>query len=147
MPTRVHHRRRVYATLGAAGAHTYLAVIGAANLLDYTVPTKYEVLQQIADQDYWIWIHACCALLLVASLRAPRKYFSLKRWTAELPFAAVACNTGFTMMFVWAFFNLSWGLTAQRPVSLAGPGLAFFVAFGELILASAWTRGTYDKRR
>jgi hypothetical protein len=147
MPTREHHRARVVSTLGAAAAHVYLSVIGAIGLLDYTVPTVYQVLQSIADQDYWIWIHAGCAALLICSLCHPKKHFHIRSWSTELPLAAFACNVGFTMMFTWAFFNMVWGLSAERPVSLAGPGLAFFVAFGELILATSWTRGTYDKSR
>jgi hypothetical protein len=147
MPSRAHYRARVSATVGAAVIHTYLAVIGWLGLLDYTVPTQYEVLAQIAAQDYWSWIMMGCAIFLLLSLLDPQRHVRIGTHKAELPLAAVAANVGFTMMFVWAFFNLTWGLSADRPVSLAGPGLAFAVAFGELILASAWTRGTYDRSR
>jgi hypothetical protein len=51
------------------------------------------------------------------------------------------------MMFTWAFFNLLWGLSTVRPVSLAGPGLALVAAAGEQLLARRWARGTYDKGR
>lgn len=147
MPTAGHHRARVVSTVGAAAIHAYLAILGWVGLLDYTVPTQYEVLQQIAAQDYWSWIMIGCSVFLLVSLRAPYKHVTFRRHTSELPLAAVACNTGFTMLFVWAFFNLVWGLSAQRPVSLAGPGLAFAVSFGELVLATAWTRGSHDKGR
>ncbi len=147
MPSRAHYRARVSATLGAAATHAFLCVLAAVDLLNYTVPTQYEVLAHIAAEDYWAWIHAGCAVVLCLSLINPGKHIRIRSWTSELPAAAVACNIGFTMMFCWAFFNMVWGLSAERPVSLAGPGLAFAVAFGELILASSWTRGTYDRSR
>lgn len=147
MPTAAHHRGRQLATLGAAGAHTYLGVIGLLDLLNYTVPTPYAVLEQIASEKYWAWIHIGCAVILVCSLGHPYHRPRIKKWRSDLPFASVACGIGFTMMFVWALFNLLWGLSTVRPVSLAGPGLAFIVAFGEQLLANAWVRGTHDKER
>lgn len=147
MPSPAHHRSRAFGTLGAAGAHTYLAVIGFMSLLDFTVPTEYEVLEQIASQDYWSWIHLGCAVTLVLSLWSPYRSLRIRRWHSELPLASIACSIGFTMMFVWALFNMLWGLSATRPVSLAGPGLALIVAAGEQLLANAWTRGTHDRGR
>lgn len=147
MPTRAHHRTRVFSTAAAAGAHGYLATIGALGLLNYTVPTPYAVLEEIAAESYWFWIHAVCSILLLASLRAPYAHPRIRNWYAEVPYAVIACQIGFTMMFCWALFNLLWGLSVERPVSLAGPGLAFIVAAGEQILANAWMRGSHDKGR
>jgi len=147
MPTAAHHRGRVLATLGAAGAHLYLAVIAFAGLLNYTVPTKYEVLQQIAAQDAWAWIMLVCALLLVGSLAAPKHHVQIGAWHSALPLAALACNIGFAMLTTWALFNMLWGMSTARPVSLAGPGMAFIVALGEQLLANAWTRGSHTKVR
>jgi len=147
MPTAAHHHSRVVATYWAAGAHVALGLLAAFHLLNYTVPTKYEVLQQIASQGYWIWIHFACAALLVGSLRIHTSHVHIRSWTSELPASAIACNIGFAMMTTWALFNLLWGLTSQRPVSLAGPALAFVVASGEQLLANAWTRGTHTRGR
>jgi hypothetical protein len=147
MPTAAHHRGRVLATLGAAGAHLYLSVIAFAGLLNYTVPTKYAVLEQIAAQDAWAWIHLGCAALLVGSLAKPLHHIEIRSWRSELPLAALACNVGFAMLTTWALFNMLWGLSTARPVSLAGPGMAFVVALGEQLLANAWTRGTHTKVR
>lgn len=139
-----HHRALLLGTAGVSLAHGYLSVLGFLGLLNYTVPTKYEALDEAAGDQIWAWVHLACAVLLVVSLVGDRR-----GWTARngYPFTALACNIGFAMMFTWAFFNLLWGLTAQRPVSLAGPGLAFVVAAGEQLLANGWMRGSHDKGR
>jgi hypothetical protein len=147
MPTAAHHRARVLGTVWAAGAHAALGVLAVLGLLNYTVPTKYAVLQQIAAQGYWAWIHFGCAVLLVGSLRMPRERIEIRSRKSDLPRSAIACGIGFAMMVTWAFFNLLWGLSADRPVSLAGPALAFVVAAGEQLLANAWTRGTHTQGR
>lgn len=141
MPTAAHHRARVAGTLGAAGAHTFLATIGALDLLNYTVPTKYELVDQVAAEGHWALAHAIIAVVLVVSLR----WGEWRRTPHSMPVPAIACSAAFAIMFTWAFFNLLWGLSAVRPVSLAGPGLAFIVAAGEHLLATAWNRGTYNK--
>jgi hypothetical protein len=143
MPSPAHYRTRVVGTLLAAGAHAYLSLIGAMDLLNYTVPTRYVIVDQVASEHYWVWIHAIVAILLVAVLRRPM----LRRTPESLPVASIACNIAFAMMFTWAFFNLLWGLSTVRPVSLAGPGLALVAAAGEQLLARRWARGTYDKGR
>jgi hypothetical protein len=143
MPTASHYRARVAGTLGAAGAHSYLATIGSLGLLNYTVPTEYSLIDEVAAEPYWAWIHAVVALALVGSLWRP----TWKPLGGDLPVTAIACSLGFAMMFSWAFFNLLWGLSTVRPVSLAGPGLALIVAAGEQLLANAWTRGIHNKGR
>lgn len=147
MPTPAHHRGRVLATTGVAVAHGYLSLIAFNGLLNYTVPTYYSVLEQIASETYWAWIHLVCALLLLGSLRSPLYRLRIRSWSSDLPLAALACSLGFAMLTTWALFNLLWGLSTIRPVSLAGPGLALVVAFGEQLLANAWTRGTYTRDR
>lgn len=147
VPTPAHHRGRVLATVVVAGAHGYLATIGFFGLLNYTVPTQYQVLQEVAAEEYWVWIHFICTLLLIGSLFAPKVRPQLGSWRSVLPLAALSCNIAFALMFSWALFNLLWGLSTHRPVSLAGPGLAFVVALGEQLLANAWTRGTHNKGR
>lgn len=147
MPTDNHHRGRVFATLCVAGAHGYLSLLGFTRLLNYTVPTEYAVLEQVAAQDTWAWVHAGVALLMVVALARPHVKPKIGNHVSYLTAIALACNVGFAFMFSWAFFNLLWGLTVDRPVSLAGPGLAFAVALGEQLLANAWTRGTHDKGR
>lgn len=142
-----HHRGRVLATLCVAAAHVYLSVLGFTGYLSYTSPTKYEVLAQVAAQDTWAWVHAGVALLFFVTLARPHFRPAIGKHTSYLTSIALACNIGFALMFSWAFFHLLWGLTVERPVSLAGPGLAFAVALGEQLLANAWTRGTHDKGR
>lgn len=147
MPTAAHHRSRVVTMSLVAGAHGYLAAIGFTGLLNYTVPTQYEFLEEVAAEAYWSWVHLACAAVLLAALLAPTYRPRIGPWTSELPLAALACSVGFALLTSWALFNLLWGLSAVRPVSLAGPGLALVVALGEQLLAHAWTRGTYDKGR
>lgn len=147
MPTAGHYRSRVVTTAVVACAHCYLAMIGFTGLLNYTVPTRYQFLEEIGAEQYWSWIHLACAAVLLASLTAPTYRPKLGSWTSELPLAALACALGFALLTSWALFNLLWGLSTVRPVSLAGPGLALVVALGEQLLAHAWTRGTYDKGR
>lgn len=142
-----HHRSRVITTVVVAGAHAYLAMIGFTGLLNYTITTKYEFLEQITRQQYWSWIHLACAAMLLASLLAPKHYPHIGPWRSELPLVALACSAGFALLTSWALFNLLWGLSAVRPVSLAGPGMALVVALGEQLLANAWTRGSHDKGR
>jgi hypothetical protein len=147
MPTAAHHRGRVIATVGAAGAHAYLAVLAAVDLLNYTVPTKYAVLTRIAGEDYWAWVHALCALLLVGVLAAPFRRIVVRTHRSEAPLVVIALNLSASFLATWGFFNMLWGLSAERPVSLAGPGLAMVVAAGEHLLANAWMRGTHNKGR
>lgn len=147
MPTAGHHRSRVITTTLVAAAHGYLALIGFTGLLNYTVPTKYEFLEEVAAEPYWSWTHLICGTVILASLIAPTYRPKIGPWTSELPLAALACALGFALLTSWALFNLLWGLSAVRPVSLAGPGMALVVALGEQLLAHAWTRGTYDKGR
>lgn len=143
MLSREHHRLRLFGTLGAIVAHTYLAAIGTVSLLNYTVPSRYSILAEVASDDLWTWLHAICAVVLLVGLHNP---------TRRIPYfgnrlIAVACSLGFAFMLTWAFFNLVWGLTAVSPVSLAGPGLAIVVAAGEQMLAYAWNRGALTKDR
>lgn len=143
MPTPAHHRARVAGTLGAAAAHGYLAVLAATGYLNYTVPTRYRLIDEIASDFLWLWIHAAVVMILLLSLRRPTWQ---PRWP-DAPIAAIACSIAFSAMATWAFFNLLWGLSTVRPVSLAGPGLALVVAAGEHLLANAWIRGTHNKGR
>lgn len=136
-----HHRARIAATLGAAGAHLYLSVLGSIGFLNYTVETRYTLLNDVAADFLWAWIHGAVALLLVASLLKSHTRFR------EMAVPAIACNIGFAAMFTWAFFNFIWGMSTVRPVSLAGPGLAFAVAAGEQLLANAWNREDSTKER
>ena len=136
-----HYRASVAATLGAATAHLYLSVLGFIGFLNYTVGTTYELLNQVAADFLWAWIHGAVALVLVTSLFKAHTRFR------EMSLPALACNIAFAAMFTWAFFNLIWGLSTVRPVSLAGPGLAFAVAAGEQLLANAWNRKASTKER
>jgi hypothetical protein len=145
MPTAQHYRARVLATLGAAGAHIYLAALATVNLLNFTVPSTFPLLAEIGNEDYWIWAQGLSATLLVLSLLSPKQHVVWRSHRSALPITTLACNLGAAMMFAWALFNMVWGLSAARPVSLAGPGLAFVVAFGEHLLALAWARGTYKE--
>lgn len=145
-------RGRVLATLVAAGAHTYLATLGAIHMLNYTVDTTFEVLALAASSEAWTWIHGACAVLLVGAVAyGPEKHLHARwrqlRWRCFFPVGSIACSVSFAMLTTWAFFSMVWGLTTVRPVSLAGPGLAFVVAFGEQLLANAWMRGTHCKGR
>lgn len=143
MPTAAHHRARVVATVGAGAAHAALSFLGAVDLLNYTVPTRYELIDQVAAQPLWTWIHAIIAILLWLTLFRP-----YARWRGDgTRVMSIACSVAFAAMSTWAFFNLMWGLSTVRPVSLAGPVMAFVVAAGEYLLANAWTRGTHDKGR
>lgn len=141
-PSHAHHQSRVFATLGAAMAHGYLATIGSAGYLNFTVPSEYPLLHLMASSHVWTWIHAGVTVVLLSSLHKPYKpcWLGTNR-------AAAACSVGFATMFIWAFFNMLWGLSTISPVSLAGPGLAFAVAAGEQLLAHAWNRGAPTKDR
>lgn len=143
MLSREHHRLRILGTLGAIAAHVYLAAIGTVSLLNYTVPSRYQILGEVASDDLWTWIHAGCATLLTLALFFPH----LRVPPRGNRFPAVACSVGFAFMLTWAFFNLIWGVSAISPVSLAGPGLAIVVAAGEQMLAYAWNRGALTKDR
>lgn len=134
--------------VGAIAAHGYLATLGWLGLLNFTVNTKYPPIAVVANSDLWAWIHTIAALVLVGGL-VHRPYWkpAWRGHVSEIPLAAIACSVGFSAMATWAFFNMLWGVTTTRPVSLAGPGLAFVVAAGEQLLANAWTRGTHDKGR
>ena len=145
-------RSRVVTTLVIAAAHLYLATLAHFDLLNFTQPTVFRVLTQAASTDAWMWIHASVGLLLVAVLLiGPESYPELRwlgrRWTSALPLGSLACSVGFAAMTTWAFFYALWGLTAIRPVTLAGPGLAIVVALGEQLLANAWSRGSTHSRR
>ena len=142
MPTHAHHRARTFATVGAAAAHGYLAILGFIGSLDFTVPSEYALLHELAGAHLWAWVHGAVALLLLTALGKP--YQMCRIGTVR---ASVACSIGFALMLIWAFFNLLWGLSTVRPVSLAGPGLAFIVAAGEQLLAHAWNRGALTKDR
>lgn len=146
MSTLAHYNGRVLATAGAAGAHGYLSVIGAFDLLNFTIPTRYALLEMIASEGYWAWIHAGVAVLLLGSLLAPTAHLRIRCWYSALPLASLACSIGFTMMFSWFLFSMLWGLSTERPVSLAAPGLAFIVAAAEQLLSLGWARGTYNNR-
>lgn len=141
MPTRAHHRSRVAATVGAATAHAYLSLIGVHGYLDYTVATRYTLLEEVAGQHVWAWIHGAVTVILLLTL------FDPYRRVRETPVIFIACSMAFAAMLIWAFFNMLWGLSTVRPVSLAGPGLALVVAAGEQLLAHAWNRGASTRDR
>ena len=143
MPDAAHHRARTAGTIGAAASHGYLAILASNELLNYTVPTRYRLVDEIASDFLWGWMHLLAMLLLIVAAWRPHMWYGGR----HINFAAIACSLGFAFMGTWAFFHLLWGLSATRPVSLAGPGLAFVVAAGEHLLAAAWRRGTYNKGR
>lgn len=147
MPSQGHHRSRVIGTVGAAAAHTYLSVLGLFDYLNFTVNTRYGGLHEAADEEAWAWIHLGVAVFLISSLAWSYHRVRLRGPWEEMTITAVACSVGFAAMFTWAFFNFLWGLTTIRPVSLAGPGLAFAVAAGEQLLAHAWNRGALTRDR
>lgn len=136
-----HHRAHVAATLGAAAAHFYLSVLGVVGFLNYMVETRYTLLNEVAADYLWAWIHGAVAVVLVASM------FKWHTRFREMTLPAIACSIAFAAMFTWAFFNLVWGVSTVRAVSLAGPGLAFTVAVGEQLLANAWNREASTKER
>lgn len=118
--------------------HGYLAVIGFFDRLNYSVPSEYRLIEEVAADRHWSAIHLVLALALLGLLLANRPDW-LSTWH----------NVSFGFVAVWAFFTLLWGLTTPRPVSLASPGLAAFAAVGTAILAHAWRREAerHDKGR
>ena len=142
MPTPAHRRARIFGTVGAAVAHGALAILAQLELLEYTVPTRYPLIDEVASDWVWAWIHALIALGLLVSLKYQDRP---RRDVDSAPWPAVACSVAFAAMVTWAFFNLLWGLSAVRPVSLAGPVLAFVVGAGEHLLAAAWNRGSHNR--
>lgn len=126
-----------------AVAHLYLAALGAVGNLNYTVPSRYTLLQEVANDHLWAWLHALAAVVLLSSLRHPYRHLQ----GFDSPRATIASSFGFSIMAIWAFFNMLWGVSSIRPVSLAGPGLAFIVAIGEQLLAHAWSRGALIRDR
>jgi len=122
---RIAKRMRNLGTVATALVHAYLAIIGVFDRLSYTVPTKYELLQDVASDGSWIPLHGIMAVLLIAG-------FWRVKWESQLASASSA------LMGAWAVFNLLWGISAVQPVSLAAPGLALFVSVGAHVLAASW---------
>lgn len=129
---------RTVGTLSTALAHLLLGYLGFVGLLNYTVRTGDPVLEQAASAGIWRWAHLLVGLGLIGLLFAGRP-----SWLSR------GHNLSTMTLGVWSFFMLLWGLSAERPVTLAVPVLGLFAVVGTQILAHAWMREAerHDKGR
>ncbi len=132
MQAKTRRASRIAATLALVGLHLYLTIIGTFDRLNYTVPTRYRLIEEAADSEIWVGIHLTIAVSLLVGLWHNRGW----EWRA--------CSVSAGFMGAWAFFNLLWGLSVVSPVSLAAPGLAAFAAFGAHVLGLGWLRANEE---
>lgn len=106
-------------------ACAYLGIVGIFGRLNYTVPTTVDMLRSIVNSNLWTAGFLVVAGFVWAAIATNR----LQHQAMQLAFAVIA---------PWGVFNLLWGLSSERPVSLAAPGLALVVAVIAQALALAW---------
>ena len=116
-----------------ASAHVLLAVLGITNKLEFTQRSTFPVLETAASTELWVPIHLVIGIgLIFATLK--------HKWER----CALSASAGF--MGTWSVFNLLWGLSTIREVSLAGPTLGLCVAASAYVL-SITTRYDYTLGR
>ena len=133
-----HECSRVVGTVTVAIVHLLLGYLGFVGLLNYTVRTGDPALEQAASAGVWRWAHTLVGLTLLILLVLERP-----SWLSR------GHSVSTMTLGVWSFFMLLWGLSAERPVTLAVPVLGLFAVVGTQILAHAWMREAerHDKGR
>jgi len=122
---------RLVATGAMGFACAYLSVAHYFGRLNYTVPTTEPLLGAIVLSTIWPTAFLGVGTFVGVAMLA-------RRWHRQ------AMQTVFAVMAPWGLFNLAWGLTSERPVSLAGPGLAIVVAIVAQALALTWVTESLD---
>ena len=123
-------RMRLYMnflTLLVAASHLSLAILGLSNRLAYSVPPRYQFLEQTLSNPLWAVLHGLCFALIMSAVIANKHHVP-----------ALSSATG--VMAAWAFLSLLWGLSSlqvQGP-SLAGPVLGGAISTLSYILTSIW---------
>lgn len=125
MHTPPHRKTRIYLTLLVAMGHLSLVILGLADRLTYSVPSRYVFLETTLSNPLWVMLHGFCFIWIVGTVIANKAHVH-----------ALAAATG--VMAAWAFLSLLWGLSASIGPSLAGPVLGGGMATLSYILTSVW---------
>lgn len=112
-------------TLLVASAHLSLMILGIANRLTYSVPSRYLFLEQTLANPLWVVLHGFCFVMLVSAVITNKAHVT-----------ALGAATG--VMGTWAFLSFLWGLSALSGPSLAGPVLGTAMSVLSYILTSVW---------
>jgi len=130
MQAQTRHTLRLSGTAALAFVHVWLAGLAFFDLLSFTQPSEYAIIELAADSRAWGWLFASAAtILIVVLIRGPERHMLA---------ASRACSVSAAMLGTWSFFTLLWGLTTEYPVSLAVFGPAVFSVVGAQILAVSW---------
>ena len=133
MQAHARHNLKLAGTLALAFVHVWLAIIAFFDLLSFTQPSRFDVIELAADSRWWGWVFTANGLALIAGmLRHP---FQHNEAMSKL------CSISAAILGTWAFFTLLWGLTTSFPVSLAVFGPAVFAVVGAQVLAVSWRHG------
>lgn len=125
MHTQQHRRTRIYLTLLVAAGHLSLVILGLADRLTYSVPSRYALLEQTLANPLWVMLHGVCFIWIVIAVIANKGHVH-----------ALGAATG--VMAAWAFLSLLWGLSATTGPSLAGPILGGGMSTLSYILTAVW---------
>lgn len=121
---------RLAGTWALAFVPVWFSALAFLDLLSFTQPSEYEVIERAADSSLWGWVFGLAGLAMVAGLlhKPERHHRAISRLCSF-----IAASLG-----AWAFFTLLWGLTTSFPVSLAVFGPAVFSVVGAQVLAVSW---------
>lgn len=121
--------RRVAEGFVASG-HFGLFFLAAVDQLAITIPSEFQFLVLLADNSTWLPIHLVCGLVVSYTIFSNRGHIR-----------SLGLSAGF--MGAWGFFNLFAGLTANKPVSLAGPVLGLALSGVAYSVAMSWAEDTH----
>lgn len=124
------HKLMLAGTVALVFVHVWFAALAFLDLLSFTQPSRFNVIELAADSDLWGWIFALTGVALLHGLLVgpDRHRVAMSR----------ACSASAAFLGAWSFFTLMWGLTTVIPVSLAVFGPAVFSVVGAQVLAVAW---------
>lgn len=129
LQTHLRARRRVTALVGLA--HAALLILDCFGRLNFTVDSRYDLLEASAKQPAWLLLHAAVAAVLWYSV-----------WRKHWYIHALGISVG--VMGSWSVLTLLWGVSTVRPVSLVGPVFGLIVTAIAYVLAGAWAVGGED---
>lgn len=124
------HTLKLWGTWALAFVPLWFAYLAFVDLLSFTQPSRYAVIELAADSGLWGWLFGVAGISMLVTLVAGpvRHNVAMSR----------VCSVTAAFIGAWAFFTLLWGLTTDFPVSLAVFGPAVFSVVGAQVLAVSW---------
>ena len=130
MSTPTRHTLRLVGTTALALVLAWFAILAFLGRLSFTQPSRYAMIELVADSTLWGWVFGLGFLHMM--------YFLLTSPSRHAVGLSRTCSAAAAIIGTWTFFTLLWGMTTTVPVSLAVFGPAVFSVVGAQVLATAW---------